>query len=169
VDPNLLVVERPRWIGCSILLSLAMASLGSLAVYWMREAGGGFGTLLLALAAAVCTLLLALIIGFRSRLVFDSVRREVRTEKRFSGLATSRSTVSIASAREVEILSHVTQSEGKYGVRTTRWYRVRVGTIVVRDLLTDEEGRAEAEDVAGRIAGYLRLPVVEKQDSREAR
>ena len=168
MDPNLLVVKRPRWIGCSIVLSLAMAALGSLAVYWMREAGGGLGTLLLALAAAVCTVLLALIIGFRSRLVFDAVRREVRTEKRFSGLATSRSTVSIASAREVEILWYVTQSEGKYGVRTTRWHCVRVGTVVVRDLMTDEEGLAAAREVARRIATFLKLPVVEKHDPRRA-
>lgn len=168
MDPNLLVVARPRWIGCSIFLSLALAVLGSLAVYWMREADGGIGTLLLALAAAVCTVLLALIIGFRSRLVFDRARHEVRTEKFFSGMATSRETVSIASAREVEVLGRTTQSEGKYGVRTTRWYRVRVGTVVVRDLMTDAEGHAEALAVAQRIADFLKLPLVEKQDPRHA-
>jgi hypothetical protein len=166
-DAHLLVVKCPRWIGCSAILAVSMVCLGSLAVYWMREAGG-FGSLLLALAAAICTVLLALIIGFRSRLIFDAARREVRVEKWFCGLATSRYVVSVAAAGEVEVLSHTTQSEGKYGVRTTRWFKVRIGTVVVRDLLTDNDGQAEAREVAKRIGDFLGLPVVEKSDSKGA-
>jgi hypothetical protein len=85
------------------------------------------------------------------------------------GLRLGRTPWLLDEAKEVEVLHHTTQSETKYGSRSTTWYRVRVAKLEVARDFTDDRGMEQALALARRVADHLGLPLVEKKETLSGR
>lgn len=161
-SPDLLVIPRPRWVGCAVFLALPVAAAGSAAVNWLLLTDG-LDRVLWSAGALASVLLLLAIVGYRTQVVIDASLRAAQVRTTVFGVSVGRVSHLLDGVTQVEVLTRVTQGETKSGRSyTTHWHKVRVGPLDVSGDLADQPEVARA--LAQRVADHLGLEVVEKPD-----